>query len=68
MQNIYWEFCCVNYKFLWSINSFGLSEYKENVEIFEFGIQINEQFIILKQLTAHLVIFYVISENTPKQT
>ena len=49
-------------------NLFEFSGYKENVEIFEFVIQINEQFIILKQSTAHLVIFYVISENTPKQT
>ena len=54
--------------FTLSNNFFEFSKYKENVEIFEFGIQINEQFIILKQLTAHLVIFYVISENTPKQT
>ena len=49
-------------------SSFEFSEYKENIEIFEFVIKTNKQFIILKQLTVHLILFYVISNNTPKQT
>ena len=40
-------------------NLFELSKYKENVEIFEFVKQISEQFIILKQLTAHLIFVFL---------
>ena len=41
---------------------FEFSKHKENIQTFEFVKQISEQFIILKQLTAHLIfVFFMLS-------